>query len=329
MAEQFLSQDEIDALLDSPDQPPEEAVSDSGDSPRSYDFARPERIVRGRMPTLELMHERFARNLRAGIFNFMRRNPEVSVGPVGVGKYSAFLNELAVPTSINVMRVSPLQGNALLIIEPKLVFAIIDLMFGGNGKFQNRIEGREFSATEQRIIQRLIELICTEYRQAWEGVHPIRLEHLRSEMQPQFANVATPTEIVVTARFDIDLDGNGGAIQFCIPYVVLEPIRELLFSTLNAGTDKSDRGWHSALSQEIRPTEVELIAEIASAELTLGELINLSVGDIVTIDHFPRACVRVGEVPIFEGRHGLSGNHHAVRLDEMLSPSPYQSGPPA
>ena len=119
MAEQFLSQDEIDALLDGPDQADESSVSDAGDGPRAYDLAHQERIVRGRMPTLELMHERFARNLRVGIFNFMRKSPEISVGPIGVGKYSSFINELAVPTSINVMKVHPLQGNALLIIEPK------------------------------------------------------------------------------------------------------------------------------------------------------------------------------------------------------------------
>ncbi len=329
MAEQFLSQDEIDALLDGPDQPEEAGQVDVGDGPRAYDLARQERIVRGRMPTLELMHERFARNLRVGIFNFMRRNPEISVGPIGVGKYSAFINELAVPTSINVMKVSPLHGNALLIIEPKLVFGIIDLLFGGSGKIPSRIEGREFSPTEQRIIHRIIELICTEYRQAWEGVHPISLQHVRSEMQPQFANVANPTEIVVTARFDVELGDIGGAIQFCIPYVVLEPIRELLFSTLNANSGKNDHSWQAVLSQEIRPTEVELVAELATARLTIGELVNLSVGDIVSIDVFPSARVMVGQVPIFEGRHGLAGNHHAVRLDELLSPSPFTKGPKA
>lgn len=329
MAEQFLSQDEIDALLDGPEQSEDNGQVDDGGAPRSYDLAHQERIVRGRMPTLELIHERFARNLRIGIFKLMRRNPEVVVGPIGVGKYSAFIDQLEVPTSINVMNVQPLHGNALLVIEPKLILGIIDLMFGGSGTIQTRIEGRDFSATELRIIQRIIEMICTEYRQAWEGVHPIELSLVRSEMQPQFASVANPSEIVVTSRFDIELGETGGTIQFCIPYVVLEPIRELLFSSLNTRSGANDQDWQSVLSQEIRPTEVELVAELASTELTLGELINLSVGDIIAIDLFPQARVKVGQVAIFEGKHGLSGKRHAVRLDEVLSPSLFNSGTPA
>ncbi|MFP5407259.1 MAG: flagellar motor switch protein FliM, partial [Gammaproteobacteria bacterium] len=209
MSNQFLSQDEVDALLDGVgDEPaPQEAVAPG--AVREYDLARQERIVRGRMPTLELVHERFARNLRVGLFNFMRRNPDVSVGPVSVQKYSAFLRNIAVPTNINVVQVKPLRGSGLLICEPQLVFAIIDSLFGGNGRFQTRIEGRDFSATEQRIIERLVEVVCEEYRKAWATVYPLELEYTRSEMQPQFANIASPAEIVVTTSFAIEIGEAG------------------------------------------------------------------------------------------------------------------------
>jgi len=193
MTGQFLSQDEVDALLEGANAPGESPSHEAADGVRPYDLATQERIVRGRMPTLELVHERFARNLRVGLFNFMRRNPEISVGPVKVQKYSAFLREIVIPTNINVMHVKPLRGSGLLICEPQLVFAVVDSLFGGDGRLHSRIEGRDFSATEQRIIERMLEVICTEYRKAWSGVHPIELEYTRSEMQPQFANIATPS----------------------------------------------------------------------------------------------------------------------------------------
>jgi flagellar motor switch protein FliM len=152
MSGQFLSQDEVDALLEGANTPGESQSQEAAGGVRPYDLATQERIVRGRMPTLELVHERFARNLRIGLFNFMRRNPEISVGPVKVQKYSAFLREIVIPTNINVMHVKPLRGSGLLICEPQLVFAVVDSLFGGDGRLHSRIEGRDFSATEQRII---------------------------------------------------------------------------------------------------------------------------------------------------------------------------------
>lgn len=320
MAEQFLSQDEIDALLDAagPGGEIAEPVTVAADA-RPYDLARQERIVRGRMPALELIHERFSRNLRIGLFNFMRRNPEVTVEPVVVGKYATFMNSLAVPSNINVMQIKPLNGSALLIMEPQLVASIVDIMFGGSGRVSSQPEGREFSATEQRLILRMIEMICIEYRKAWEAVYPLELVYSRSEMQPQFANIATPTEIVVSVRFQIHLGEQGGAIHLCIPYTALEPIRETLFSSVNASLQTNERGWLGMLSQEIRPASVELVAELTTAEITIGELFNLSRGDIIEIDAGPNAQLKVGQVPVFEGRYGEFNGRYAVRIDTVHS----------
>jgi flagellar motor switch protein FliM len=320
MAEQFLSQDEIDALLDAagPGDEIAEPATVAADA-RPYDLARQERIVRGRMPALELIHERFSRNLRIGLFNFMRRNPEVTVEPVVVGKYATFMNSLAVPSNINVMQIKPLNGSALLIMEPQLVASIVDIMFGGSGRVSSQPEGREFSATEQRLILRMIEMICIEYRKAWEAVYPLELVYSRSEMQPQFANIATPTEIVVSVRFQIHLGEQGGAIHLCIPYTALEPIRETLFSSVNASLQTNERGWLGMLSQEIRPASVELVAELTTAEITIGELFNLSRGDIIEIDAGPNAQLKVGQVPVFEGRYGEFNGRYAVRIDTVHS----------
>lgn len=195
MSESFLSQEEVDALLEGvtgESQKLTEEVEEV-DGIRTYSISSQERIVRGRMPTMEIVNERFARNFRVGLFNLIRRSPEVSVGPVSVQKYSAFLRELAVPTNFNIVAVRPLRGSGLIVCEPTLVFGVIDCLYGGTGKYQTRIEGRDFSATEQRVINRLVDVICDEYKKAWKGVYPLELDYQRSEMQPQFANITTPS----------------------------------------------------------------------------------------------------------------------------------------
>ena len=175
MSESFLSQEEVDALLEGvtgeSQKSVEEAVNTEGI--RSYNISSQERIVRGRMPTMEVVNERFSRNFRIGLFNFIRRSPEVSVGTVMVQRYSAFLRQLAVPTNFNIVAIRPLRGNGLVVCEPSLVFGIIDTLYGGVGKYQTRIEGRDFSPTEQRVIKRLVDVICGEYRKAWQGVYPL------------------------------------------------------------------------------------------------------------------------------------------------------------
>ena len=215
MSESFLSQEEVDALLEGvtgESQKAVEEVHERGEA-RIYDISSQERIVRGRMPTMEIVNERFARNFRVGLFNFIRRSPEISVGPVTVHKYSAFLRELAVPTNFNIVAIRPLRGSGLIVCEPALVFGVIDTLFGGIGKFQTRIEGRDFSATEQRVINRLVDVITTEYKKAWAGIYPMELEYQRSEMQPQFANIATPSEIVVTTAFQLEIGDIAGSIH--------------------------------------------------------------------------------------------------------------------
>ena len=220
MNQQILTQNEVDALLqgitgESQALEQEEARSDG---PQPYDLANQERIVRGRMPTMEVVNERFARNIRVGLFNLIRKSPEVSIGGIKVQKYSAFLREIVVPTNFNIVSVKPLRGSALIVCDPNLVFAVIDALFGGAGKYHTRIEGREFSPTEQRVILRLLQTIMSEYRKAWAGVYPLELEYQRSEMQPQFANIATPSEIVVSTSFTLEIGDTSGAVHLCFPY---------------------------------------------------------------------------------------------------------------
>jgi len=271
------------------------------------------------MPTLEIINERFARNLRIGLFNFMRRNPEISVGPIRVQKFGAFLRGVAVPANINVVGVKPLRGSGLVICDPKLVFTVIDSMFGGNGSLQYRIEGRDFSATEQRIIQRMLDVILEEYRKAWSGIYGLSLEYMRSEMNPQFATIATPGEIVVATSFSLEIGDLGGDLQICIPYSTLEPIRDILYSTLQGDSMETDKRWVNLLTQQIKDAAVEITAEFGQAQATMGELLALKVGDFIQLDRPDRLIATSDGVPVFDCQYGVSNGRYAIQIENILS----------
>ena len=320
MSESFLSQEEVDALLEGvtgESQKLVEEVHEKGEV-RSYNISSQERIVRGRMPTMEIVNERFARNLRVGLFNFIRRSPEISVGPVTVQRYSAFLRELAVPTNFNIVAIRPLRGSGMIVCEPSLVFGVIDTLYGGIGKFQARIEGRDFSATEQRVINRLVDVITDEYKKAWKGVYPLELEYQRSEMQPQFANIATPSEIVISTSFQLEIGEIAGAIHFCMPYATLEPIRDILYSSTQGDSIEVDKRWVNVLTQEIQAAEITLVAELARADATVEQLLAMKVGDFIELDRPSRIQVTVESVPVFECQYGTHNAKYAIRIDKSL-----------
>ena len=323
MNQQILSQDEVDALLQGitgesqkleTEEVPTEGV-------RSYNIASQERIVRGRMPTMEIISERFARNIRIGLFNFIRKSPEVSIGGIKVQKYSAFLREIVVPTNFNIVSVKPLRGSGLIVCDPTLVFAVIDSLFGGAGKYHTRIEGRDFSPTELRIIARLVDVITTEYKKAWQGIYPLELEYQRSEMQPQFANIATPSEIMVATSFTLEIGDSTGTIHFCIPYSTLEPIRDVLYSTMQGDSAEPDRRWVNLLKEQIKAADVELVAELATAPATVEQLLSFKVGDFIELDLQPGIEVKVSGVPVLECHYGISNGRYALKVDQLLSSS--------
>ena len=325
MNQQILSQDEVDALLQGitgESQKLEQEEVPAG-AVRDYDLASQERIVRGRMPTMEIINERFARNLRIGLFNFIRKSPEVSIGGIKVQKYSAFLREIVVPTNFNIVSVRPLRGSGLIVCDPNVVFAVIDALFGGAGKFHARIEGRDFSPSEQRVITRLVDVIIAEYRKAWTGIYPLELEYQRSEMQPQFANIATPGEIVVTTSFTLEIGDTSGSVHFCIPYSTLEPIRDVLYSTIQGDSNEPDRRWVNLLKQQIQSAEVELVAELATAPATVEQLLSFKPGDFVELDLDPVIQAKVDGVPVCACHYGTSNGHYAIKIDQLLtSPTP-------
>jgi flagellar motor switch protein FliM len=323
MNQQILSQDEVDALLQGITG--ESQKLDAEEVPtggiRDYDIASQERIVRGRMPTMEIISERFARNIRIGLFNFIRKSPEVSIGGIKVQKYSAFLREIVVPTNFNIVSVKPLRGSGLIVCDPTLVFAVIDSLFGGAGKYHTRIEGRDFSPTELRIITRLVDVITAEYKKAWHGIYPLELEYQRSEMQPQFANIATPSEIMVATSFTLEIGDSTGTIHFCIPYSTLEPIRDVLYSTMQGDSAEPDRRWVNLLKEQIKSADVELVAELATAPATVEQLLSFKVGDFIELDLQPGIEAKISGVPVLECHYGISNGRYALKVDQLLSSS--------
>jgi len=320
----FLSQDEVDSLLrgvTGEAAAEEDTESEDKTAPRPYNVASNERIVRGRMPTMEVINERFARMLRVSMFNLVRRTAEISVGQVRVVKFVDFIRNLVLPTNMNLVQAKPLRGNALMIFDPSLVFLVVDTMFGGDGRFHTRVEGREFTQTEHRIIQNILGAVFEAYTKAWEPVYPLEFEFVRSELNPQFANIATPNELVVVSTFEIGFNDVIGAVNICLPYSMIQPIRELLFSAMQGDHLSIDRNWNNLMARQVKQAEVELVAIFGQAKLTVEELMKVKVGDVVPL-HVPDSIIAtVKDVPVMECKYGVFNDQYAIRVEQVLSHS--------
>ncbi|WP_158907289.1 flagellar motor switch protein FliM [Burkholderia sp. L27(2015)] len=318
--EEFLSQDEVDALLKGVNGEQDAAVDKTdANGVRPYNLATQERIVRGRMPTLEIINERFARLLRSALFSFMRRTAEIVVGPVKVQKYSEFIRNLPVPTNLNLVHIKPFRGTALFVFDPNLVFLVVDNLFGGDGRFHTRVEGRDFTPTEQRIILRLLNLIFEHYTASWKPIYPIELEYVRAEMHTQFANIATPNEVVVVTTFTIELGSVGGQLNICMPYSLIEPVRDLLSSPLQGEALEVDRRWIRMLSQQVQTADVELEVDLAEITSDFLQILNMQVGDVLPLNLPETVVAKVDGVPVMECGYGIFNGQYALRVQRMIS----------
>jgi len=318
----LLSQDEIDALLhgvDGGDVETEEIEEDahSGDI-REYDFNSQERIVRGRMPTLEMVNERLARYFRISLFNFLRRSAEISISGIQVLKFSEYIQSLFVPTNLNVVRFAPLRSRALIVMEPRLVFTAVDNFFGGGGQFYNKVEGREFTPTEMRVIRLIIDLLFKDLKEAWKPVMELEFEYMNSEVNPQFANIVSPAEIVIVSTIHVELEGGGGDINIAMPYAMIEPIRDLL-DAVSSDRGEVDGGWQEGLRKEVLRSEVELSSLLVEKTMTIHEVMAFKKGDVIPIDMPENVAIRAEGVPVFKGKVGLSDGNYAIQVIEKLT----------
>ncbi len=320
----LLSQDEIDALLHGVGSGDVDTDADDELEPgsaRNYDFTSQDRIVRGRLPTLEMINERFARLFRIGLFNVLRRSPEIAVGGVQMMKFSEYIHSLFVPTSLNLVKIHPLRGTGLFIFDPKLVFIVVDNFFGGDGRYHAKIEGREFTPTELRVIRIMLDLCFKHFIEAWSPVFKVDYEFLTHEVNPQFANIVSPTEVVVVTTFHIELDGGGGDLHVTLPYSMLEPIREVLDAGVQSDREESDDRWVNALRDEVNTASLEINTVLTEVELTLNELRNIEVGDVIPIDMPETVVMKSSGVPLFRGKLGVANGNYAIKVGDKVSNS--------
>ena len=320
-ANELLSQDEIDALLHGVDSGDIEVETDSRSDDtgvRPYDFATQDRIVRGRLPTLEMINERFARHFRTSLFNLLRRSADIAVASVQMLKFSEFVHTLYAPTSLNLVRVAPLRGKALCVLDPRLVYSVVESFFGGNGRFVAKVEGRDFTPTENRVIEMLLGLVFRDLKEAWRPVLEVEFSRLGAEVNPQFANIVSPSEVVVVTAFSIDIENGGGDMYITFPYAMLEPIRELLDAGVQTDHGDRDERWGRALKEEVMSAKVELAAAFAETTVSLRELAELQPGDIIPIDMPELVDVTADGIGVFQGRIGASRGSYAIQVAEWM-----------
>ena len=315
-----LSQDEIDALLGGMEDQELEAVPepvvDDGEI-RSYDFTSQDRIVRGRMPTLEMINERFARSFRISLFNLLRRTTDIAVGGVQLMKFSEYMQSLFVPANMNFIKCRPLKGTALFTLDPHLIFSIVDSYFGGSGKFHAKIEGRDFTPTELRTVELVLGRVFADLGEAWAPVLPLEFEHVGSETNPQLANIVTPTEVVVVTTFSLDLEGGGGELHIAVPYSMIEPIRDLLDAGVQSDRSEQDARWSTTLREEVETAEVEMVVGVHGVKTTLDGLLHMRPGDVLTVE-MDRVVALVEEVPVLRGRFGAFKGHVALKVTSSI-----------
>jgi flagellar motor switch protein FliM len=320
----LLSQDEIDALLHGVDSGAveTEAPVDPGVA-QSYDFASQDRIIRGRMPTLEMVNERFVRLWRIGLFNLLRRSADLSVRGIDLLKFGDYLHSLYVPTNLNLIKLKPLRGTGLIVFEPKLVYTVVDNFFGGDGRYPAKIEGREFTPTEMRVIQLMLKQTFHDLKEAWAPVLEVDFEYVNSEVNPHFANIVTPREYVVVCRFHVELDGGGGEVHVTLPYSMLEPIRELLDAGIQSDRVDRDESWNSTLREQLQLSEVTVSTILARKTINLRQLTHLKVGDVLPIELPKSVPICVEDIPLFTGEFGISNGQNAVKITATHPPGTF------
>ncbi len=326
----LLSQAEIDALLngvsdgdieteDDSEFYPETGVDDFHEKGvvREYDFASQERIVRGRMPTLEMVNERFARFIRISLFNFLRRSAEIFISGIQVQKFSEYIQGLLVPTNLTIVRFNPLRGKALIVIDPRLVFTVVDNFFGGAGQFYNQTEGREFTPTEMRVVRIIIDMIFKDLKEAWKPVMELDFEYVGSEINPRFANIIGPGEIIVISTIHVELEGGGGDVNIAMPYAMLEPIRELL-DAISSDSGEVDGSWQAALRGEVLRAEVSINSLLVEKNMTIRDVMRLKKGDVIPIDMPETVVLKAEGIPVFEGKVGISDGNYAIQIIDKV-----------
>ena len=324
-----LSQEEVDALLqgvasddvadekdDGEEYDPEEIVS--------FDLTAQDRIIRGRMPTLEIIHDRFVRLFRLTLSNALRRVVDINVRSTELIKFGEFIKTLPVPTSMNLFRMTPLRGNAMMVFETRLVFTLVEMFFGGGGDAETKAEGRDFTEIESRMIKRVIISGLEDLQTSWRPVFPAQVNYVRSEVNPQFVSIVPHSEIVVVVTFDIEIGRAPMSIIVCVPYSMIEPIRTRLNAGFQSEQDEKDNTWSNRFKQNLQKVDVELIANLAEMNISVRDFLNLQKNDVLYLEHETKTpiSIEVNGVKKFTGFQGAYKGHKAINIDELIYQPP-------
>jgi len=323
MADSFLSQDEIDRLLNADTESPDDLHGSMGDAGiKPYDPNTQRRVIRERLHSLEIINERFARQFRMGLFNLLRRSSDITAGNMKIQPYHGFGRNLPVPTNLNLLHLNPLRGTALMAFSSGLVFMAVDNLFGGDGRFPTKADGREFTPTEQRVIHRMLTMAREAYEFAWGSIYKIKTEYIRSEIQVKFTNItSSPNDVVVTTPFSVEIGSHRGEFNICIPFSTIEPLRELLSNPPMDNSRHEDSEWRSMLASQMRETELELVAQFADINTRLSNVMKMKKGDIIPLDKQEFIEANVGSVPVFTAKYGSVNNQYALKVDRMNQPA--------
>jgi len=322
----ILSQEEVDALLrgiSGGEVETETGVEEIHDPSEvaPYDLTSQDRIIRGRMPTLEMTNEKFTRTFRTSISSLLRKVASVSTISVDMIKFGEFLKTLPVPTSLHLFRLDPLRGSGLIVFEAKIIFTLVDILFGGTGRDTFKVEGREFTAIENNIIKRIVVNALTDLEKAWKSVIDLKMTYQRSEMNPQFVYITSPTDVVIVSTFEIEIESSSGTMTLCLPYAALEPIRDKLQAGFQSEQMETDQSFVDRFKQNILRSDIEIIVELGTAQISTREVLNLQQGDVIQLDDDPAAALTImveGEKK-FKGHPAIYRGNQAVQVSEILS----------
>ncbi len=321
---QVLSQEEVDALLNGLSDGEIEAAKDDIQDPsgiRDYDLTNQDRITRGRMPTLEMIMEKFTRLFRATLLVLLRKTVGVNVLSVGMAKYGDFMKKIPLPASLNVFKMTPLRGNGLLIIESTIIFTLIDIIFGGSGRSAYKIEGRDFTSIENNIVKKLVLSALKDFKTVWEIIKELDIEYVKSETNPQFAQIALPTDVVIVIKLELDMDFTTGTMAFCIPYGTVEPINTKLQAGYQEEKLDVDQKWLNRIIKGLKDSTINLKVNLGQTELKGREIVNLKKGDVIPLDQYCNEYLNiyVEDIPKFKGHPGVYRSNQAILITEMIS----------
>lgn len=320
---QVLSQSEVDALLSAVSDNKidgQEEEDDVSNGVVQYDLANQDRIIRGRMPTLDIIHDRFIRLFRVTLSNALRKMANLSVNSTGPLKFSEFMNSLPLPSCLNILRLDPLRGAAVMVIESKLLYALVDSFFGGNDVPYTKIEGKDFTQIEIKIARRVVLSAIDDLEKAWEPVYPLKIGYSRTEINPQFVAVVPPSDVVIATTFDVELEKVSGTIKIVIPYATLEPIKSKLSVGFQSEQLEVDFIWINRIKEQIMQTSSNLLIKLGDANISVEDLLHLDIGDVIQLDTDATMPldVLVEGVPKFKGIPGVLKGNRAIRITESM-----------